>query len=63
MPPSLQGFRASPLQHKHLAVLADDVAVVADHDGRVPDRIPVRLVPLQDRADDHHAPPGCREWE
>ena len=37
-----------------LAALADDVSVVGDEDGGVPEHVAVRLVPLQDRRDDHH---------
>jgi hypothetical protein len=37
-------------------VLADDVAGVADHDSRVPDRVPVRRVAFEDGADDDGAP-------
>ena len=37
-----------------LAALADDVSVVGDDDGRVPEHVAVCLVTLQDRRDDHH---------
>mmetsp|Transcript_20915 Transcript_20915/g.53601 ORF Transcript_20915/g.53601 Transcript_20915/m.53601 type:complete len:289 (+) Transcript_20915:761-1627(+) len=37
-----------------LAVLADDIAVVADDDCGVPDGVSVRGIPLQDGADDDH---------
>jgi hypothetical protein len=46
--------------HGHLAVLADDVACVANHNSRVPDGVMVSSVSLQNGAHNHHAPPPCQ---
>lgn len=42
-----------------LPVLAQDVALVVDADGRVPHYVPVILIPLQDRRKDDHVVAGA----
>ena len=45
-----------------LASLADDVAVVGDNDGRIPEDVSMRFVTFKDRRDDHHVVFRCQLW-